>query len=72
MYKKQKFQKFGHKHTLTLPCSDVFGLSAKRKKRDDDVDYYDPVTHAIDPIALRAGYKSKLEMQHTKVEVKKK
>ena len=56
---------------MQSPC-EIFGLSAKKRKKDDDVDYYDPVTHAIDPVALRAGYKSKLEMQHTKVEVNKK
>ena len=58
--KKQKCQKFGHNHTITIPSAEIYGCF-KKKKRDDDVDYYDPVTHAIDPIALRAGYRSKHE-----------
>lgn len=54
-----------------MPCFEVFGLSSKKKKGQDDVDYYDPVTHAIDPIALKAGYKSKLDKKYQKEEVKK-
>ena len=49
--RKSKCLTLGHKHTL--PNLEVFGLSSKKKRKDDsDVDYYDPVTHAINALAL--------------------
>lgn len=50
-------------HSTIIP--DLFGL--KKKKRDEDADYYDLVTHAIDPVALRAGFKSKIELNKIKI-----
>jgi hypothetical protein len=49
-----------HEHQIN------FLVSPKKKKRDAGDSYWDPVTHAIDAVALKAGFKTKMELNKKK------